>query len=119
MFAFCSSLSGISALKNWNVSNVNYFQGMFNSCSKLGNLYALKNWNVSNGWDFSYMFYGMKNLCDFNFLIGWKISKGSNVTDMLSDCGSTRLYFNYEDKWELSEEQKQSIIKKNSKDNNY
>jgi len=107
-FAFCSSLSDISALKNWKVSNVNIFSGMFNACSKLKNLYALKNWDVSKGLDFSYMFCKLINLNEFDFLYGWKISRSSNVSQMLSMCGSTLLNFN---KLELSEEQKNSIMK--------
>ena len=118
MFGFCSSLSDISKLKNWNVSNVIFFQGMFNQCQNLGNLYALQNWNVSNGLNFSYMFYGLKKLYNFDFLIGWKILKESNVSDMLSECGRTRLNFNLVN-WELSEEQKKSIMKQKSKDDNY
>ena len=54
MFGWCTLLSDIKALQNWNVSNGNNFQGMFYECSSLSDIKALQNWNISNN-HFKYM----------------------------------------------------------------
>ena len=52
MFNECSSLKDVKPLENWNVSNGNYFSGMFCECASLKEIKALENWNVSNGTNF-------------------------------------------------------------------
>jgi len=84
MFFGCGSLSNISPLKSWNISNqlkfnecpsssdfilAPYnFSSMFSGCLSLKDIKPLEKWNVSNGNNFSYMFYGCKNLKDVRSL---------------------------------------------------
>ena len=48
----CSSLTDITPLENWDVSNQNNFYNMFNECSSLSDIKPLQNWKVSNGKNF-------------------------------------------------------------------
>ena len=70
MFDGCTSLTTISGLNNWNVSNVEYMQYMFRNCSSdlTGesavnvSITGLKNWTINNIKNISYMFYSYKYL---------------------------------------------------------
>ena len=56
MFSKCSSLSDITPLENWDVSNGDGFTFMFSECSSLTNIKKLQKWNVQNGQGFEDMF---------------------------------------------------------------
>jgi hypothetical protein len=47
MFNGCVSLSDITPLQNWNVSNGNNFHQMFSGCSTFLDIEPLNGWNVS------------------------------------------------------------------------
>lgn len=58
----CSSLTDLTPLTSWDMSNVKYMNNMFSGCSKFTDLTALANWNVSNVTDMRGMFNGCFNL---------------------------------------------------------
>ena len=62
MFYECDQLKDISALANWNVSNVERMVCMFIGCNQLEDISALANWNVSNVKDMHDMFYNCRYL---------------------------------------------------------
>ena len=74
MFKNCDSLTDISGLSNWNVSNGIYFNNMFDICYSLTDINGLSNWNVSNGRDFDYIFYDCNKLIKIDGIISWKIN---------------------------------------------
>ncbi len=48
MFARSTSLTDISALSNWDMSNVTDIHEMFYSCSDLKDISPIGNWDTSN-----------------------------------------------------------------------
>ena len=58
MFRGCSSLSSLSDISNWNISNVKKMSSMFKGCSSLSFLPDISNWNTSNVTRMSYMIDG-------------------------------------------------------------
>lgn len=82
MFALCDKLNELD-LNNWDVSNVEWFSGIFMD-NKLTKLYIDK-WNVSNGYSFSSMFYGCSNLISID-LSKWDISSGRIFDKMFAYC---------------------------------
>ena len=48
MFSGCWQLRDITALSNWDVSNVTSMDDMFVYCNQLQDISALANWDVSN-----------------------------------------------------------------------
>ena len=52
MFRGCKSLSDITPLQRWKVSNGYHFSSMFYKCKALIDIKPLENWNVSNGNNF-------------------------------------------------------------------
>ena len=55
MFSYCSSLSNINSLQNWNVSNGKDFSFMFAYCSSIPTFQPIKNWKGSNATNYSGM----------------------------------------------------------------
>lgn len=62
MFDFCSNLTNINGLSNWNTENVTNMHYMFIDCTNLTNVNALDNWNTRKVTTTLYMFYGCNNL---------------------------------------------------------
>ena len=62
LFGECVSLQDISALANWDTSNVTNMDFMFIDCKELRDVTALSSWDTSKVTDMSCMFYG----CDIN-----------------------------------------------------
>ena len=88
MFCGCKSLTGISPLKEWDVSNGNNFSNMFCICKSLKDISPLKEWDVSNGNNFSSMFCDCESLIDLSPLGNWNVKNGSNFSSMFSFCES-------------------------------
>lgn len=90
MFGNCHQLSDISALANWDVSNVKNVRWMFQNCHKLGDITALANWDVSNVKDMSGMFYGCEQLKDITAFANWNVSSVENMNSMFSNCDNLK-----------------------------
>lgn len=73
MFNYCTSLTNIPNINNWNVSNVKTFNYMFYRSGFNSNI---SNWNMTNAENTSYMFYDTPFNQDIS---GWNVS---NVTAM-------------------------------------
>jgi surface protein len=86
MFYNCYQLQDITALANWNVSNVENMGYMFSYCSQLQDITALANWDVSNVKDMHWVFYGCGQLQDITALANWDVSKVENMEWMFSYC---------------------------------
>lgn len=80
LFYYCSSLTNLTALANWDVSKVTDMSCMFYGCSNLYDLTALKDWGVSNVTNMSGMFNACSNLTDLTPLAGWNVSKVTNMS---------------------------------------
>ena len=61
MFNRCSSLSDITTLANWNVSNVLDMNSLI-AHTAVSDVSALANWNTSSVTDVRYMFYECYNI---------------------------------------------------------
>ncbi len=48
MFEGCHLLSDLQPIENWNVSNGEVFNHMFNNCKSLKNRNVLKKWKFKN-----------------------------------------------------------------------
>ena len=88
LFYDCSNLTDISALADWNVSNVTNMSSMFYRCSKLTNLTPLEHWNVSNVTNMGSMFNGCSNLIDISPLADWTVSNVTDMASMFFGCSS-------------------------------
>lgn len=97
MFSCCNKLEELN-LNNWNVSNIEWFSGMF--MSNYAKYIHVDKWDVSNGFSFSNMFYNCKNLVSLN-LSGWNISKGKIFDKMFAFCENLQSIGKI-DKWNLS-----------------
>ena len=82
MFAWCSSLTDISALAEWDVSGVTDMSCMFECCGSLADVSPLKKWDVSGVVNMSRMFGGCEQLTDITSLSGWDTSNISDATGM-------------------------------------
>ena len=86
MFSDCEQLKDISALANWNTSNVTDMGYMFQDCHQLQDISALANWDISNVTDISFMFSTCKQLQDISALTNWDTSKVTKMHGMFDDC---------------------------------
>ena len=90
MFKDCKSLTTISSLSNWDVSNGKDFSRMFAYCKSLKNISALQNWNVSNAQSFYNMFGDCYSLIAGTILNTWNVSNVKYFNGMFHDCYSLK-----------------------------
>uniref|UniRef100_UPI003364F523 BspA family leucine-rich repeat surface protein n=1 Tax=Apilactobacillus waqarii TaxID=2851006 RepID=UPI003364F523 len=89
MFSLDYNLSDISALKNWNVSNVTNMSTLFSGTS-LTNLDSISKWDVSNVTDMSSMFNYTK-IPDVNGIKDWNTGNVTNMYSMFEHTSLTDL----------------------------
>ena len=87
MFMMDDALSDISALSNWDTSNVVSMEEMFTDAA-ITNVDALSNWDTSNVVSMNYMFSGASSLTNLDGLSNWDTS---NVTDVSSAFSGTAI----------------------------
>ncbi len=80
------SLTDISAIYNWNVTNVETLDGMFHYCSSLTSA-DLSNWVTSNVSNIGNMFYGCTNITSID-ISNFNTSKVTNMNNMFRECSS-------------------------------
>lgn len=110
-FYFYNSLTNLTPISNWDVSNVQSFAYMFYRCgnldltkisywdfssalsisgifnySKIQSLNGVGNWDVSNVTDISYMCYQCYYLSDISALSTWTTSSVINMEHAFSEC---------------------------------
>ena len=88
LFSDCTSLSNISALRNWDVKNVTNFSFLFNNCSSLTDISALETWNVSKGINFTCLFGKCSSLKDIWYLHNWNVENGEHFSYLFYECSS-------------------------------
>ena len=86
MFHDCSSLTDVSCLSEWDVSNVTNMKGMFAACRSLVSVSGLSKWNVSNVTNMKDMFCACYSLEDISGLSKWNVSNVTNMQSMFSGC---------------------------------
>ena len=86
MFNGCSILTDLTPLKSWDVSNVKEMRAMFLNCSSLTDLTGLANWNVSNVTSMMYMFSYCSSLTDLTALANWNVSNVTEMSLMFDNC---------------------------------
>ncbi len=77
MFDQCYDLKDISALSNWDVSNVTNFINMFVVCKNLENASGINNWDISINATFTGMFLNTSTHPEFTRVSGTWDSNGT------------------------------------------
>lgn len=113
---YCTSLSNISSLSNWNLSNIESIRGLFNSNS-LENLNVISNWNVSNIKNLRATFQGNKLLKDINGLQNWDVTNVENMSYLFNGCNELE-DINVLSSWNVKEIKNISYLFSNSGINN-
>ena len=88
LFYGCSSLTDLTALANWDVSNITNMYYMFYGCSSLRDLRGLEDWNVSSVESMGSMFFGCSRLTDLDAIRDWDVSEVTNMSSMFYRCSS-------------------------------
>ena len=88
IFNYCTSLADLSPISNWDMSGVTNTNSMFQGCTSLTNLSPLSGWDVSNVTYMGDMFASCKSLTDLSPLSGWNVSSVTEMNNMFSHCTS-------------------------------
>lgn len=91
MFLNCTSLKDISALRNWNTSNLVYSISMFYYCDDLVDLSPLANWHTGKLQKADGMFYGCWRITSPTYLANWDTSSLQTAKELFGHCGLTTL----------------------------
>lgn len=88
LFAECYNLQDISALSNWDVSEVENMCYMFHNCRCLRDLSPLSDWDVSNVTNMYEMFSYCISLdkWDVSVISRWNISRVKYMSSMFNNC---------------------------------
>ena len=88
-FCYCHKLTNLEAIRNWDVSKVQTLRGTFFKCSNLTSLEALSNWNTKSVTNLRSTFAGPSKFTSLHGLENWDTS---NVTNMFETFrGNTQL----------------------------
>ena len=90
LFSPCCSLRNITALANWDVSNVTDMSCMFTNCHKLRDITILSNWDTSKVTNAINMFYDCYMSMDLTPLLGRSVNHNIAIT------GSPTIMFRWE-----------------------
>ena len=85
MFALCPLTS--LDLSNWDTSNVEHLQCMFSTCSSLTSVGDISNWDTSKVVSMADMFTGCSSIKTLN-LSNWDISNVAKLDGMFTGCSS-------------------------------
>ncbi|RYQ25913.1 peptidase [Bifidobacterium pseudolongum subsp. globosum] len=88
LFSNCTSLSDLSGLANWDVSQVTRMYSLFSNCTSLSDLSGLANWDVSQVTDMSSLFYNCTSLSDLSGLANWDVSRVTGMSYLFYNCTS-------------------------------
>lgn len=88
MFNFCSSLTELEGVSNWNTSKVESMSSMFALCP-LTSL-DLSNWDTSNVEHLQCMFSTCSSLTSVGDISNWDTSKVVSMADMFTGCSSLK-----------------------------
>ena len=88
MFNFCSSLTKLEGVSDWNTSKVESMSSMFALCP-LTSL-DLSNWDTSNVEHLQCMFSTCSSLTSVGDISNWDTSKVASMADMFTGCSSLK-----------------------------
>lgn len=88
MFNFCSSLTKLESVSDWNTSKVESMSSMFALCP-LTSL-DLSNWDTSNVEHLQCMFSTCSSLTSVGDISNWDTSKVVSMADMFTGCSSLK-----------------------------
>ena len=88
MFNFCSSLTKLEGVSDWNTSKVESMSSMFALCP-LTSL-DLSNWDTSNVEHLQCMFSTCSSLTSVGDISNWETSKVVSMADMFTGCSSLK-----------------------------
>lgn len=78
-FAYCTSLTDLSPIRNWDVSNVTNMKKAFNTMTALQDASAINDWDITNVTDFTNMFDNTKPKPNFTKVEGSFDANGTFV----------------------------------------
>jgi len=85
-FVNCISLTGVTGLRQWDVSKVRIMRSMFNGCVSLKSLDGLENWNLASIITVERMFDGCSSLSDVSALKSWSLPDNANSGGIFNGC---------------------------------
>ena len=109
VFAFCTSLSKIPNISNWDTSNVISISGIFLGCTNLSLLPDISIWNTKNTTNMSEIFSFCKSLILLPDISVWNVNKVTNMERMFFNCQKLSVLPNIE-KWKTDFDLKVSDI---------
>lgn len=109
MFYFCSSLTELEGVSNWNTSKVTSMSQMFDMCP-LTSL-DLSNWDTSNVEYMQSMFSTCSSLRSVGDISNWDTSKAAWMSEMFTGCSKLSVDCS---KWDVSKVNKHSNFNANA-----
>ncbi len=89
MFRGCSNLSDISALSNWDTSNVTTMENLFSTCTSLTDATSIAGWDTSKVTTMLFMFQTNSNLTTIPYLNCINIPYSTGILNYYPIGGST------------------------------
>lgn len=90
LFSYCSSLKDISPIANWNMSLVEDIHGMFSHCGKLSDIGVFRSWHFADSGlrSVAGLFDGCYELSDISPIADLPVSQIKSLERMFRDCKS-------------------------------
>lgn len=85
-FNGCHDLVDISALSDWDTTNITDMCCMFNHCHSLRDISPLKQWKTKNVTNMEYMFNCCRKLDDISPLSNWDVSNVTKMRFIFNGC---------------------------------
>ena len=91
LFSGSYSLTDLSPISGWDVSNVTNMRNMFYNCDSLTDLSPLSGWDTSGVTSMNATFTGCTPLTDASILSGWNMSSVTDMRGMFQNCSLKRI----------------------------
>jgi surface protein len=104
LFQFCTSLDNISALKNWDLTNVFNVTAFFRGCVSLKDISAVSNWDLSSmtrNKSLLSVFSYCTSLKNISPLKSWDMSNINRISGLFEGCSSIKNVSALKD-WDVS-----------------
>ena len=88
IFSWCSSLTSLPDISNWNTLNITKMKMLFNNCKSLISLSDISKWNTINVTDISGMFNNCSSLSYLPEIGRWNTSEVTNMSEIFCNCSS-------------------------------
>ena len=90
MFDYCRNLTELKCIKQWNTSKVINMYGLFSNCESLKELPNISSWDLSNVTSIYGMFENCSNLSYIPDISGWNIKNLRDIHHLFSGCRSLK-----------------------------